>query len=102
MNSSGQERVIREVQTRDDMCCAECHLLRLGEKIVRVTVQYESSDRSYRHQLLGHDLGRVQDVEGKAVRVPLREHLNAKLVLRIGPCFDRLPQVSSVEIRIGA
>ncbi len=97
-----QQRIIREVDAGHDVRGAERDLLGLGEEVVGVAVQHESPDRRQRHELLGHDLRRIEDVEREAIRLPLGEELEAKLPLGIRAGLDRLPQVAAVEVRIGA
>ena len=60
------------------------------------------ADRRQRHQLLGHDLGRIEDVEAEALGLLLGEHLDAELVLGERAGLDRLPQVAAMEVGIGA
>ena len=56
----------------------------------------------HRHQLLGNDLGRVEDVEAEALGLLLGEDLQAELPLGIVAGLDRFPQVAAVEVGIGA
>ena len=85
-----------------DVRGAERDLLGLGEEVVGIAVQHQLADRHDRHQLLGHDLGRVEHVEGERLGLLLGEDLQAELVLRVGAGLDGLPQVAPMEVGIGA
>ena len=60
------------------------------------------ADRHHRHQLLGHDLGRVEHVEGERLGLLFGEDLQPELVLRIRAGLDRLPQIAAMEVGVGA
>jgi hypothetical protein len=60
---------------------AERHLLGLGEEVVGIAVEHHAADRAQRHQLLGHDLRGVEDVEAELLALLLGEDLQAQLVL---------------------
>ena len=55
-----------------------------------------------RHELLRHDLRRVEHVEGEAVGLLLGEDLQAQLVLGIRAGLDRFPEIAPMKVRIGA
>ena len=46
-----------------------------AKKLSGIAVQHQPADRHDRHQLLGHDLGRVEHVEGEALGLLLGEDL---------------------------
>ncbi len=98
----GQQRIVGEVQARDDVCRAEGDLLRLGKEVIRIAVQCHATHRGDRDEFLRHELGGVQHVEAERFRLLFRKYLHAELVLRVFAGFDRLPQVPAMEIRIGA
>ena len=100
MNPPGQQRIVREVETRHDVRGAERDLLRLGEEIVGVAVQDHPADRSQRRQLLGHELGRIEHVEAQLLGLLLGKHLEIQLVLGERPGLDRLPQIAPMKVRI--
>ena len=81
---------------------AERDLLGLSEEVVDHAVEHQPPDDTHRQQLLGDQLGRVQDVEVKAIGEVLVEQLHAKLPLREGASVDRVPEVAAMEIRVGA
>jgi hypothetical protein len=80
---------------------AEGHLLRLGEKVVGIPVEHQSSHRHERHQFLGNDLGGIEHVETESLRLLLRDDLKPQFVLRIRAGLDRFPQIAAMKIRIG-
>ena len=63
VDAPGEQRIVGEVDAGHDVRGAERHLLGLGEEVVGIAVQHQPADRRHRHQLLGHDLGRVEHVE---------------------------------------
>ena len=97
-----QQRVVGEVDARHDVLGAERHLLGLGEEVVDGTVEHHPSDRRHRHELLGDDLGGVEDVEVERVGEVVVEHLHTELPLREVAGLDGVPEVAPVEIGIGA
>ena len=97
-----QQRVVAGVDARDHVHRAERDLLGLGEEVVRVAVEHHAADLPHRHQLLGNDLGRVEDVEAEAIGLFLGEDLQAELVLRIRARLDRFPEVATMEVGVGA
>ena len=63
VDAARQQRIVGEVDAGHDVRGAERDLLGLGEEVVGIAVQHHPADRHDRHELLGHDLGRVEDVE---------------------------------------
>ena len=63
VDAAGEQRIVREVDAGHDVRDAERHLLGLGEEVVGIAVQHQPADRNDRHELLGHDLRRVEHVE---------------------------------------
>ena len=102
MDAPGQQRVVGEVDARDDVGGAERHLLGFGEEVVRVAVQHHAADHSHRHQFFRHDLGGVEDVEAEGLGLLLGEHLNAEFVFGVRAGLDAFPQVAPVVVRVGA
>ena len=95
-----QQRVVGEVDARHDMADVEGGLLGLGEEVVRVAVEGHLAELLHRHQLLGDDFGRVQQVEVELVLVGLLDHLHAQLPLEVVAHLDGLPHVAAVEVRV--
>jgi hypothetical protein len=50
---------------------AKGDLLGLGKEVVRVAVEHHLAQRGHRHQLLGDQLGRVEQVEVELVFIGL-------------------------------
>ena len=55
-----------------------------------------------RHQFLGNDLGRIQDVEAELLGLLFREDLQAQFPLRVLAGLDRFPQVATMVVGVGA
>src|SRR4051812_31891012 len=101
MDAPCEQRVVAEIQPGHDVRRAERDLLSLGEKVVRVAVENELSNRSQRDELFGDQLRRIEHVEAEALGVALAEDLNAELPLRIGTGLDRLPEIAAMKVWIG-
>ena len=97
-----QQRIVGEVDAGDDVLRAERHLLGLGEEVVDGLVEHQPTDPTDRHQLLGDDLGGVEDVEVERVGELVVEDLETELPLGEVTAVDGVPQVPSVEVGIGA
>ena len=67
VDAAGEQRIVREVDAGHDVRRAERDLLGLGEEVVGVAVEHHAADRLQRHELFGHDLGRVEHVEAEAL-----------------------------------
>jgi hypothetical protein len=61
--ASLQERVVAELDARDDVLGPECDLLGLGEGVLDVTIENEPPHASDRNQLFGYQLRRVERIE---------------------------------------
>ena len=98
-----QQRVVGEVDAPRDVGGAERHLLGLGEEVGGVAVEGQPPDEPHRGQLLGDDLGGVEQVDAlEALVVVVGEELDAEVVLRAGAGFDGVPQVAAVEVGVDA
>ena len=97
-----QQRIVAEVDARNDIAGVERHLLGLGEEIVDAAVQHEPPDDSNRDLLLGNDLGRVEHIEVEGIGEIIVEELKPELPLRIIAQLDRVPEIAAMEVRIGA
>jgi len=97
-----QQRVFRLIDTAHDILGAKGHLLGLGKKVVHHPIQHQTPDDAHRHQLFGNQFGGVQHIEFKALGKVLVKHLQAQLPLREITATDGIPQIATVEIRVGA
>ena len=97
-----EQRVVAEVDARDHVVGAEGDLLVLGEHVVDVAVEGQPRDDAHRQDLLGDDLGGVEDVEVELVGEGLVEDLDAEVPLREVAAVDRGVQVAAVEVGVGA
>src|SRR5687767_13833331 len=102
MDAPREQRIVAEVDARNDVCRAERDLLRLGEEVVRVPVQDQAADRSQWNELFGDDLGGVEHVEAETLGLFFSDDLQAELPFGIVTGFDRIPEVAPMEVRIGA
>ena len=72
-----KQRIVGEVDTRNDIAGMECDLLGLGEEIVDATVKHQPADDPDRDLFLGDDLGRVEHVEVESIGELVVEELQA-------------------------
>ena len=77
-----EQRVVAEVDAGHDVLGAEGDLFGLGEEVVDGAVEDQPADAAHRHQLLGDDLGGVEDVEVERVGEVVVEQLDTELPLR--------------------
>jgi hypothetical protein len=101
MDPAGEQGVVREIEPGNDVSRTKRHLLGFGEEVVGVAIQNHAADGRDGYELLGHDLGGVEYVEGEGVGLILREHLHAELPLGKRAGLDRFPKVAAVEVGIG-
>ena len=86
-----QQRVVGDVDAGHEVAGVERDLLGLGEEVGRVAVERQQADRLHRRELLGHELGRVEQVDALEGLVGgVREDLDAELPLREGAGLDRV------------
>ena len=57
------ERVVGRFDAWHEVAGVECDLFGLGEVVGRVAVEGQLSDQLYRDHFLGHDLGRIEQVD---------------------------------------
>ncbi|MGY4515198.1 hypothetical protein ACVWWW_000766 [Lysobacter sp. HA18] len=102
MDAPGEQRIVGEVDARNDVRGAERDLFGLSEEVVGIAIEHHAADRAHRNEFFRHDLGRIEHVETELLGLFLGEHLQAEFVLRVLPGFDRFPQVATVIVGIGA
>ena len=79
----------------------ERHLLGLGEVVHRVAIQRHRADDLDRTQFLGHDLGRIEQIDAlEHLVLRVGHHLEAEIPLRVGAGLDGVSQVAAVEVRV--
>lgn len=74
-----QQRVLREVNAAHNVAWLEHDLLGLGKVVGRIPVQLQHAQLRERCELLGDDLGGVQQIEAKGQRLVLVDDLHSKL-----------------------
>lgn len=72
-----EEGVLAEVDPAHQVSGLEHDLLGLGEEVARICVQAHLAELPQRGDLLGDDLGGVEDVEAEGLRLVLLNDLNA-------------------------
>jgi hypothetical protein len=97
------ERIVGRFDTGHEVAGVKGHLFGLGEVVGRVPVEGQLSDQLYRDHLLGHDLGRIEQVDALVgVRAVVGHDLNSELVLEKRPGLDTVGHVPSMEVWIAA
>ena len=98
---SVQQRIVDDVDPGDEVSRVERDLFGLGEVVRRVAVEGHAPDDANGAELLGHQLGRVEQIdafEGLLLRVG--HDLDAQLPLRRVAGGDPLVEVAPVEVGI--
>lgn len=80
-----QERVVAEIDPRHDMSGMEGRLFVFGKEVIRVAVEDHFPHPQHRHQRLGDQLGRVQQVEVEGKLILFGDQLQAELILGKSP-----------------
>jgi hypothetical protein len=80
-----KEWIIGEIDARDEVPRVKGDLFRLREEVVGVSVEHEAADPLDRHELLGDQLRRIQQVELEGVLVLFLDDLQAELPLGKAP-----------------
>ena len=95
-----EQRIVGEVDAGHEVPGVEGDLLRLGEEVVGVAVEGELADALHGHELLGDELGRIEQIEVEGILVLLLDDLHAELPLREIAVLDGFPQVAPLKVRI--
>lgn len=93
-----QQRIVAEANAGHDVAGAKSNLLRLGEVLVNGPVENKFANGLQRNELLGPNLGGIENVEVKVVLVLFSDNLDAKRPLRVSAVVDGLVQVFTVEV----
>ena len=97
------QRVVDDLDAAHQVADVERHLLDLGEEVARAAVEGHPPDRLDRHQLLGDELGGVEQVDALEVLVlGVGHHLHAELPLGEGAGDDGVVEVAAVEVGVDA
>ena len=102
MQATLQQRIVGEVDAGHEMAGMEGDLLGLGKEVHRVFVQHHAADGGQRHDLLGDQLGRVEDVEVELVGRLLVEGLDTERPFRKVALGDRVMKIAAMVVGIGA
>ena len=98
-----QEGVVDDVDARHQVAGVEHDLLDLGEEVRRVGVQGQQADRLHGGELLGDQLGGVEQVDaGEHLVLGVVEDLDAQLPLREVTALDGVVQVAALEVGVAA
>lgn len=95
-----QQRILGEVDTTDDVAGLEGDLFGLGKVVGRVAVEGHLTENLEGSELLGKELGRVEEVEAVSLSLVLVDELNGELPRRGVARLDGLPEISTVEISV--
>src|SRR5262249_19012334 len=96
--SALKERVIAEAYSWDNVARAECSLLDLREKLVDRTIKDELPNYLKGDELLGPELGSIEDIEIKLMFVLLFDDLDSEGPLWRTSILDSLNKILSVKI----
>src|SRR5260370_2124915 len=97
-----EQRILREIDTGNDVARAECDLLRFSEEIVDVTVEHEFANHIERNHLFGNDFRCVQYVELELVGEILIEDLQPQFIFWKVATGNGVPQIAAVKVGVGA
>lgn len=95
-----EKRVVGEANAGNDVAGAEGDLLGLGEELVGVAVELHLTNVADGNEVLGPDLGGIENIEVELVLVLLGNGLDTELPLGIGTVLDSLPEILAVEVRV--
>ena len=95
-----QQRIVGEVDAGHDVAGVKGDLLGLGEIVVGIAIERHLADAAHRHEFLGDELGRIEEVKVEFELVLLLDDLQPQLPLRIVAALDRFEQVAAVEIGV--
>ncbi len=73
-----------------------------GKEVIRIAIQHHFAYPLNRHQRLGDQLGRVEQIKIKLELVLLWDQLQPQLVLGEIACFNGLPQIAAMKIGVAA
>ena len=96
-----QKRIVGEVDPTGHVGRAEGDLLGLGEVVGRIAIERQPADDLDGRQLLGHQLGRVEEVDPlERLVLGVGKDLDAEIPL--GECarFYGVPEVAAVKVGI--
>ncbi len=95
------QRIVDHFDATHEVTNVVGDLLHLGEEVGRVAVERHAADRLHGHELFGHELGRVEQVDAVEVLVlAVRHHLHAELPLRERGRADGVVEVTAVEVGV--
>ena len=101
--ASLHQRVVGRFDAGHEVTGVERDLLGFGEVVRGVAVEGQLADRLHRHQFLGDDLRRVEQVDpGVGLRAVVGHHLHAQFVFEERPLVDAVGHVAAVEVGIAA
>src|SRR5665213_986557 len=102
MDAPGEQWIIAELNSGNDVRGAEGDLLCFRKKVVRVSVQHHFSDAPYRHEFFGYQLCRIEDVKAELLGLLFGENLHPEFPFWIGTCLDRFPKIAPMKVGVGA
>ena len=98
--TSLQQGIVGEVQTRNNMTWMECCLFVFGKEVIRVAIEHHFADTLNGHQFFRDKFGWIEKIEVELEFIFFRNQLEAQFVFRKIACFDGFPQLAAVEVRV--
>ena len=95
-----EKRVVGEADAGNDVAGAESDLLGLGKELVGVAVKLHLTNVADGDEVLGPDLGGIENIKVELVLVLLGNGLDTKLPLGVGAVLNGLPEILAMEIRV--
>lgn len=95
-----KQRILGEVDAAHNVAGLEHDLLRLGKEVGGVAVQLQHSQLGKRNELLGDNLGRIEQVKAKGLCLLFVDDLDCQLPGRAVARLDGIPEVLAVKVWI--
>ena len=98
--TSLQQRIVGEVQSRHDMPRMESRLFVFSKEVIRVAIEHHFADTLNGHQFFRDQFGWIEKIEVELEFIFFRNQLEAQFVFRKIACFNGFPQLAAVEVRV--
>ncbi|SRN44289.1 Uncharacterised protein [Shigella flexneri] len=98
--TSLQQGIVGEVQTRNNMTWMECCLFVFGKEVIRIAIEHHFADTLNGHQFFRDQFGWIEKIEVELEFIFFRNQLEAQFVFRKIACFNGFPQLAAVEVRV--
>ena len=98
--TSLQQGIVGEVQTRNNMTWMECCLFVFGKEVIRIAIEHHFANTLNGYQFFRDEFGWIEKIEVKLEFIFFRNQLEAQFVFRKIACFNGFPQLAAVEVRV--